>query len=180
MTKTAKIYADALYDLAQETNAAEDYAPEVHMVAALLQENPEFLRLLADPSLPKQERVQLLDGCFGGKIQPYLLNFLKILCERGIIREYAGCAREFAVRYHADFGILEVTAWTAVPMDAPQREALARRLAEVTGKRIELRCRIDARLLGGVRLEYDGKMVDGTALGRLQGIRKELLALSFE
>ncbi len=180
MTKTAKTYGEALYDLALEENRAEEYLAQVQLVCTLFEENPDYLRLLADPAISKQERCGLLEQCFGGCLAPYVLNFLKILCENGTIREFPGCARAFVLRYNAEHGILEVTAWTAVEMSQPQREALTEKLAQVTGKTIALSCRQDRRLLGGVKLEYDGKMVDGTALGRLRGIQKELLALSFE
>ena len=40
-----------------------------------------------------------------------------------------------------------------------------------TGKTIELDCRIDPETLGGVRLDFDGKQVDGTVRRRLEDIR---------
>ena len=49
----------------------------------LLEENPDYYSLLAEPSIPKKERLSLLDQAFATELQPYLLNFLKLLFGEG-------------------------------------------------------------------------------------------------
>lgn len=178
MTKTARTYGDALYDVAREAGAEEAYLQQIKALVALLRENPDYLRLLADPSLPKQERRQLLDACFSGHIEQYLLNFLKLLCDNGTIRAYPDCAREFVLRYNADHNILEVTAYSAVTLTEAQRDALIGKLQAVTGKTVQLACKLDPGLLGGLRLEYDGKLIDGSVRTQLRAIQASLNALS--
>ena len=51
------------------------------------------------------------------------------------------------------------------------RRKLADKLSGVTGKTIELDCRLDPEVLGGVRLDFDGMQVDGTIRRRLEDIR---------
>ena len=43
-------------------------------------------------------------------------------------------------------------------------------VAAITGKTVELHCRIDPTVLGGIRLDYDGKRVDGTVKNRLDAM----------
>ena len=59
MTKTAKIYGDSLYDLAAEEKLTEEILPQMEQVAVLFKENPDYLTLLSEPSIPKTERVGL-------------------------------------------------------------------------------------------------------------------------
>lgn len=95
MTKTAKIYGDSLYDLAAEEKLTEEILPQMEQVAVLFKENPDYLTLLSEPSIPKTERVGLLDKAFEGQLSLYLLNFLKLLCESGMLREYRDSCRQF-------------------------------------------------------------------------------------
>ena len=171
MTRTAKIYGEALYDLAAEASRTEQILQEMTILSEAFAQEPEYIYLLATPSLSKEERCGILDNSFRGKIDEYLLNFLKILCENGTIRQFSGCTREFRRRYNADKGILEVCAVTAVPMNAQLQEKLRARLCEVTGKSVDLSCRVDPACLGGVRLEMDGEQMDGTVQGRLDAMR---------
>ena len=88
MTKTAKLYGGSLYDLAAEESLTEPVMEEMDSIRQIFRENPDYLVLLSEPSIPKTERVALLNKAFDGQIQPYLLNFLGILCENGALREF--------------------------------------------------------------------------------------------
>lgn len=177
MTQTAKIYGDALYELVRdegEPDAAGAVLNELDGVRAIFAENPDYLRLLTSASLSKDERCGLLDEAFRGKIAPYLLNFLKILCEKGHLRQLSGCAQEFRARYHDDHGILTATAVTATPLTPALREKLTKKLEQMTGKQIDLQVKVDPRVLGGVRLELDGRQLDGTVKNQFDMLRREL------
>jgi F-type H+-transporting ATPase subunit delta len=174
MTQTAKIYGGALYDLAHDEGLSAEILAQLQVLDPVFRENPDYLKLLSTPSIPKQERCAVLEQDFGGTLQPYLLNFMKILTERGSIREFHGCCEEFRHRYNADNGILEATAITAVPLTEPLREKLLQKLTRVTGKTVDLTTRTDASILGGIRLEMDGTQLDGTVRRKLDDIRSVL------
>ena len=103
-----------------------------------------------------------------------MLNFLKILCERGMLASLPGCCDEYRDSLYEARGILPVTAWTAAPLDEKQTKALTEKLEKTTGKQVLLTCRTDASLLGGVRLSYAGRELDGTVKGRLDKLREIL------
>ena len=63
---------------------------------------------------------------------------------------------------------------SAVPLTEEQQKALTDKLAAKTGKTILLENSIDPTLLGGVKLRYEGKELDGTAAGRLSALRRSL------
>ena len=112
MTKTAKIYGDSLYDLAAEEKLTEEILPQMEQIMALFKENPDYLTLLSEPSIPKTERVGLLDKAFEGQLSLYLLNYLKLLCESGMLREYRDSCRQFKARYNEDHNIAEAVVTT--------------------------------------------------------------------
>ena len=174
MTEVAIQYGTALYELARDESLVDTILEQCTVLAESFQAAPEFIQLLCSPSIPKQERCQLLDSSFRDKIHPFLLNFLKILTEKGYVRHFSGCCKVFRQHYNADNGILPVTAVTAQPLSDALKEKLIKKLSDVTGKTIDLNCRVDAECLGGVRLDFDGKQVDGTVRRRLEDIRSIL------
>ena len=64
-----------------------------------------------------------------------------------------------------------MTAVTAAPLSDELRRKLESKLSAVSGKTIDLTCRVDPGILGGVRLDWDGKQLDGTVRRRLDDIR---------
>ena len=53
MTETARIYGGSLYDLAAEENLTGEILGQMEQIRTLLRENPEYERLLSEPSIPQ-------------------------------------------------------------------------------------------------------------------------------
>ena len=174
MTEAASVYGEALYELAKDENMSDLMLMQLKALNESFAAEPDFVRLLSAPNLSKVERKQILDTCFKGKTQPYLLNFLKILMEKGYIRQFSSCVQVFREHYNKDHGIMPVSVVTAVPMSDSQKEKLASKLAGITGKQIDLTNTIDPACIGGVRLDYDGKRVDDTIIHRLDALSSML------
>lgn len=175
MSRIGTIYGDALYGLARQENLDTVVLKELEALTEAFDREPDYLRLLAAPNLPKEERCRILDRGFRGRVQPYVLNFLKILMEKGYIRQFSQCAAAYRDQYNRDHGILPVTAATAVPLTPAQTERLAAKLSGITGKSVNLTNRVDPAQMGGVRLDYDGKRVEDTVAHRLETLRGQLM-----
>ena len=171
MTQVGSVYAEALYSLAQEEGLSSPILAELKALDESFSREPDFIRLLSSPNLSKQERCQILDDSFRGKVHPYVLNFMKILTEKGYMRHFSDCRKAYVELYNRDNGIVPVTAITAVALSKEQSERLTAKLSQLTGKTVELSNRIDPKCLGGVRLDYDGKRLDDTVAHRLDTVR---------
>ena len=170
MRQTARNYGQALYDLALEENAAGGILRQLLVLQESFRTTPAFLCLLMAPNISKKERCAIVDSSFRGKVHPYVLNFIKLLTEAGVVGHFFECCAYFEDRYNADNGILPVQAVTAVPLTEGQTRKLMKTLAHITGMHIRLHCRIDPACLGGVCLHYNGKQIDGTVKTRLESL----------
>ena len=171
MTQAGSVYGEALYALAVEESLSAQILDELSVLAQSFRAEPDFIRLLCTPNLSVQERCNILDDSFRRKVQPYVLNFLKILTEKGYMRHFFDCCKAFEESYNRDNGILPVTAITAVSLNPAQVEKLTAKLCQITGKQVKLHNRVDPEVLGGVRLDYDGKRLDDTVSHRLDAVR---------
>ena len=171
MTDIGSVYGASLYELAKEESLTGQIGEQLAILQESFRQEPEFIRLLSSPNLSKAERCRILDDSFRGKVHPYILNFLKILTEKSYIRHFSHCCDAYSDLYNQDNGILVVTAVTAVVLAPQQKEKLIQKLNQITGKQVSLRCRIDPKVYGGIRLDYDGKRLDDTVSHRLDAIR---------
>lgn len=174
MTQVGNVYGTALYTLALEEKLADSLLAELSVLEQAFRDTPDFIRLLSSPNLSKQERCQIIDDSFRGKIHAYALNFLKILTEKGYMKHFHDCYKTFEDLYNRDNGILPVTAITAVSMSEEQIQKLAAKLSRATNKQVSLQNKVDPSVLGGVRLDYDGKRLDDTVSHRMDAITKAL------
>ena len=174
MTEYARVYGDSLYDLASEEKLTDAILEQMQEVKEIFRENPEYITLLSEPSIKKDERTDLIEKAFGEDAERYLVNFLKILCEKNILREYEGCVEEFTKRYNADHGIIEAVVTSAVALSSDRKKALKEKLEKVSGKKVSLVTKVNPAVIAGIKVELEGVEMDGSVQGRLGDISKKL------
>lgn len=170
--KASVTYARALLSV-MEGKLAEG-AEELRQVEAVLEDQPDYRKLLSSPALPAADRRQLL-APFEERLSPEMYHFLLVLSDHNRFALLPEIARAFYAGCDEALGILRVEAVSAVPLTEEQSARLRQRLSETTGKTVVLSNRVDPAVLGGVRLAMKNQELDGTLRARLDGMR-ELLA----
>ena len=178
MNDTCVIYGNALFDLAREEDQVQEYMRDLTVIRQVLEKTPKFMDMMTSRAIPLTQRLEIIDTCFQEHIQAHLKNFMKILCQNNCIEQLPGCIRQFELHYNDFCGILEVTAVSAVELTPALKEKLEKKLETVTGKTVCLRYRVDAAVLGGIRLELPGKELDGTVRRSLDEIAESLADLT--
>ena len=174
MTTATSVYGQSLYDLAAEKGLSEEILKQMEAVQAIFKENPDYITLLLEPSIPRRERLGLLEEAFKGQVHPYLQNFLMILLENSLLRGFSACCRTYRESYNKDHGIEEATVTSAVALTEAQVKSLKSKLEAISGKTVILRQKVDSSVLGGLRVEIGGRLLDGTVMGRLADLRKKV------
>lgn len=170
----AKRYAEALFQVAAESENLEQIREEIHFVAEVFESNPELNTIFTHPRLSKKEKKEMLEELFRGKVSESVLNLCYITVDKGREGYLPEISREYTILSNAEQGIVEATALTAVPMSEDELDALEKRLSEQFNKRIQLSNLIDESVIGGVLLKVGDKVMDGSLKGRLDSIEKEL------
>ena len=121
MTEQSREYGEGLYALCAEEALSGDVLEQLDVLNDSFKAQPDYLRLLSNMSLAREERLDILDRTLRGQVHPYVLNFCKILLEKGLLHEFSDCAKAYRARYLQDNGIVEASVTTAVPLDDGQR-----------------------------------------------------------
>lgn len=166
----SKNYARALFDIAVEENRIEDIGEEIEAIVSIIKSEKSFYDFFVTPLVSKQEKIELVDKAFGGKVSKTAENFLKVLIENG----RTGAIEATSTTYHKlkldYFNMVEATAYTVVPMTDPQQQKLIEKLEKETGKKIIFKNEIDQSILGGMMIKIGEKEIDGTVLNRLKNL----------
>lgn len=175
MTLTDREYAEALFSLATENGNAEEYGTHLTFLEELIEKNPGYLEFLSTPALPVRERLQGIEDAFSKTFPEPLVSFLKLLCENGHIGALTECIKE----YHRLLRTLSNTAQariiSAVALEDPQKIAVCNKLERLCGKKIEPTYEIDPSILGGLKIELEGRTLDGSVKHRLQEVKDVII-----
>ncbi len=176
----SKTYGEALFEIAMESgeNKAQELMEEILGINAILRQNPEFDELMKHPGIPKQEKLQVLETVFGGRISKELENFLEIIVSKERYRDMPDIFSYFVnrVKEARKIGVAYVT--TAVELTAVQRLAVEARLLETTAYRsLEMHYTVDAAIIGGMIIRINDRVVDSSIRTKLDGLKKQLLQI---
>jgi F-type H+-transporting ATPase subunit delta len=101
-------------------------------------------------------------------------NLLALLIRRGRFDLLPDLIREFRRLNRRREGIVEATVTSAAPLDPAAVDAIAARLVDMTGQRVELSLAVDAGLLGGLQVRVGDRLIDASVRGRLERLRATL------
>ena len=168
----SKSYAGALFSLAAENGEKEEVSRALETVTQVLRENPDYLEFLAAPSIAIDERSAAIDQAFGGRVPEHVTSFLQVLCRRGHARSYFECAEEYRRLLDHANRVAQARIVSAVELSAAQKRALVEKLERQSGKRVEPEYIVDETLLGGLVVEMEGRVLDGSLKKDLQQVKE--------
>ena len=100
-----------------------------------------------------------------------IVSFIKILCENGHVRCLTECIKEYRKLVMVMTNKSTARIYSAVILSDQQKSAICAKLNKITGKTIEPKYYLDESLIGGVKIEIEGKTFDGSVKHRLQDLK---------
>lgn len=177
----SKTYGEALFELAAEEGREDEFLEEIMALKEILKRNPEFNKLMNHPKILKEEKLEVLNNVFEGRISAELTGFLRLIINKDRYSEMEEILDYFIdeVKQLKGIGIAYVT--TAIPLSgAKQKEIEAKLLATTSFKKMEMHFRVDEELIGGMVIRIGDRVVDSSIKTKLFEMRRQLLKTKIE
>ncbi|MEM7454447.1 MAG: ATP synthase F1 subunit delta [Planctomycetota bacterium] len=167
----AGVYARALMGVGQKNGSVDQIVDELTAVVSVVNELPKFKATLESPRVPAENKVRMIDSAFGSKVSKDVLNFLKVVANKGRFDCLAAIGAT-AIKLHDEMaGRVEATLTTASPVEDSVRDQVAKKLSGVLGKTVNLRSVVDPEIIGGMVVRVGDTVYDGSVVNRLQQVR---------
>jgi F-type H+-transporting ATPase subunit delta len=169
-------YAETLLTLARKQGEQEEWGELIDAIAVAMQEDRTLKTFLESPKIAASQKIELLDKALGKRIPQVFLRFLETVVSKRrqmlipvIASEYRGLIDESEDRVHANVMVAREPA-------GPEKEALARHLSRVLGKRVVPHITLNPAILGGLIVKVGDTVMDGSVRRRLATLRSRMLA----
>jgi F-type H+-transporting ATPase subunit delta len=172
----ARRYAQALFATARKSGALERVETDLEAIDALIRTQPNLLRVMRAPTIPRANKKELVRRLFESQMSPLTIRFLSLLIEKRREATLPEVNREFRALSDAARNVVQAVATVAAHLTAEERTRLTEMLARRTGKTIELREELDPELIGGVVVRLGDTIIDGSIAGQLRRLHQQLLA----
>ena len=171
------IYAKALLAAVGSTGSIDTIMDQFRsLINDVFDKQPVLEMALANPKLPSEEKIRVLDKAFAGKMDPTLLTFLKVVSRRGRLNAIRGIYRAAASLRDEAVGRVRVLVTTAQQLDAAALSSLKEKLQNLFKKEVAITSKVDATILGGLIVRVGDMVFDGSVDGQLKLLKKATLA----
>ncbi len=172
----SKTYGDALFELAVEEDKIDVLLEEIEQLLKILAENEDFGRLMNHPKIINEEKIEVANNVFAGRISEELLGFLTIIISKDRYREIDEILKYFVARVKEYKGIGIATVTTAVPLKDGQCKEVEQKLLDTTRyQSMEISYSVDASLIGGMVIRIGDRVVDSSIKTKLSTLQKDLM-----
>ncbi len=172
----AKRYAKAFFAFASEHGMQDKATEEVRGFAALLADHEDLSDVLNNPVYETAERKGVLNAVVAKTgISDGVKGFLSILIEKNKLKYLAFIVSYLDLMVDAAEGRLHVDVVSAAPLDDEAAGRLKRKLAELTGKDVQLSVKVDESLIGGLVARFAGMVYDGSIRTQLNNLGENLI-----
>lgn len=168
----ARRYAQAAFQIASEQGKLDAWREDLRLAAQVLGE-PQLKALLEAPQVPRAAKHTAVRQAIAS-LAPLVINLVLLLVDHGRVGLIGGIAEEFQALVQRARGVVTAEVVTAIPLAAKEEESVAARLAELTGKRVQLRTAVNPAILGGLVVRIGDKLIDGSLASRLTVLRQHL------
>lgn len=173
MAEAARVYAEALFDVAKGKGKLDAIRDELAQFVDALDGDRDLQVFFFSPYFSSAEKVAGLKRAVSGA-DPELLNFLELLIEKGRMPEIFRIRRQLDELWKQENRRIEVTVTSAVELDRAVVEKVGEEIERQTGQKVELASRVDGEILGGIVLQVGNKVLDASIRSRLEKLRKSV------
>jgi F-type H+-transporting ATPase subunit delta len=167
-------YAKALFALAKDSGTLQPTADQLLRLAAVAAD-PTVGPVLRSPLLSVTRRHELAQMLARElTLSDLLARFLQLLADHQRLGELPAIADRYQRLLDTQLGRVRLTIRGAAPLDAKQEADVVSVFATLTGRQVVARAVVDGDLLGGVVVEVEGKVYDGSVRTQLDRLAKEL------
>jgi len=173
MEEIAAVYARSLFEVASDQDKLDLVRDQLGAFADALDETRELQVFFFSPYFSTQEKQDGLDRAVSGA-DPAVVNFLKLLIENHRMPVIFRVRRAYEDLWEEENKLLPVQVTSAVELDQVTVKQIGDRIAEQTGRKVDLSAEVEPDILGGIVVRVGNSVLDASVRNRLEQLRKQV------
>ena len=165
-------YAQAILAVASAESNGAQVEDEIYRFSQVLQSSEELKSTLSDASIPSARRQQIVEDLLDGQVTQTTVALVSMVIAAGMGSDIKAIAdRVVGLGAESrDKAVAEV--YSVVDLSSDQQQRLAAALKSATGKDVEMKIIIDESVMGGLLVQIEDEVIDGTVRTRLKQLRE--------
>jgi ATP synthase F1 delta subunit len=169
----ARVYAEALFEVAKEKDSLDRVREELGEFADTLERERDLQVFFFSPYFGSAEKRDALGRAISGASEEFV-NFLELLIEKHRMPVVFRIRRNFDQMWKQENRKLDVVLTSAIELDPDVVKQVGSEIEKQTGRSIDLSSNVDDEILGGLVLQVGNMVLDASIRNRLEKLRKSV------
>lgn len=173
----AVTFVNALLEAAADKDLLGQVEKDLDLLSDTMARQEGFKKMLLHPSITRKEKKDTIKAVFGEYVSGLMINFLYLLVDsrrEALLDVIPDVYRKVVDKKK---GVIRAKIQAAIPIVGERLENLRAGIKKLTGKIVEVEVVENPQILGGLVVEIENKMIDGSVLSRLRNLRSKLMEI---
>ena len=171
----SNVYGDALFELAVESGKIDDFLKEAEGVIDVVKSNDGFSQMMNHPKINKEEKLQIIDEVFKGRVSDEMVGLLRMLEEKDHSKDIETVLGYFIDRIYDYKKIGRATVSTPMELTETQKTDVEKRLLQTTEySSFVMTYKVDPELIGGMVIRIKDRVIDSSIKTQISKLTHEL------
>ncbi len=171
-TEVGDRYAQALFDLALETEQLDAVEADLKSMRAMIGDSEDLRRLIASPAFSSEDKGRAIAAIAAkAGFSATTRKFLGLLASNGRVSALNGSITAFQRLSAKHRGAVAAEVTTAITLTPKQQKGLQAALRQALGKDPEITTRVDPSILGGLKVKVGSRLYDASLRSKLDQMK---------
>ncbi len=176
ISTTAKNYADALKELAQDNQISyDDILKNLECILEICKTSNDLQNVLNNPSISDETKFSIIDEVFHRDIDKKIVDFIKVLIEKKRFNELDGITEAYKKELDNIKNIQRVDVISAISLNDDFKNRITEKLQKRLNKDIIANWIVNEEIIGGLVVKIDDDIIDSSLKNKLENLSKNLI-----
>lgn len=171
----ASRYARALFNAALKDKIVHSVNDDLDTIAHIVTHDERFKQFLGNPDSTRSVKIGLFERVFADRVTALTMSMLRLVVEKQREFDLPSIREHYSELRRQHDSVLAIKVISARELTTDQQTAIVAKFEKAKSKKVEATFHVDAAVMGGVKVEFEGNVVDGTVAGNLDKLRERFL-----
>ena len=167
-------YAKAIFDLACDKNLEEVYFDNLKTINNLISSDDNVFKTFSHPGISYDDKKNILKNVLDNKVENEFLHFLFVLIDNDRFQDLEDIVDSYQYYLNEKKKECNAKIFTKYNLLDEEIENIRKKLQMHFNKKINIEQIVDENLIGGIIINIDGKVIDGSIISQMHDLKNEL------
>ncbi len=174
VSTVSKNYAKALIEVAKETNSFDSFKVQLQEVQEVLASSRDLCIVMANSSISVSKKSEILDSLFTGKLDPKILNFLKLLVSKNRFGELDSIINSYSDIIDKLSNKKNVEIVSSVNLNFETKSNILFKLEHKLQCEVVPHWSVDESIIAGLQFKFDDYVIDSSVRNKIENLSKNI------